>query len=51
MVLNVAILLTSMQCGEGFLMPLKNFDYWCSVVFKTANNVKKFNTSRGRNEH
>ena len=34
MVRNVAILLTAMQCVEGFLMALKNFDYWCSVVFK-----------------
>ena len=30
----VAILLSSMQCVEGFLMALMNFDYWCSVVFK-----------------
>ena len=34
MVRYVAILLSSMQCVEGFLMALKNFDYWCSVVFK-----------------
>ena len=30
----VAILLSPMKCGEGFLMALKNFDHWCSVVFK-----------------
>ena len=30
----VATLLSSLQCIEGFLMALKNFDYWCSVVFK-----------------
>ena len=30
----VAILLSSVQCIEGFLMTLKNFDYWCSVVLK-----------------
>ena len=30
----VAILLSSMQCVDGFLMALKNFDYCCSVVFK-----------------
>ena len=34
MVRYVAILLSSMQCVEGFLMALKNFDYWYSVVFK-----------------
>ena len=34
MVRYVAILLFSMQYVEGFLMALKNFDYWCSVVFK-----------------
>ena len=30
----VAKRLSSMQCVEGFLMELKNFDYLCSVVFK-----------------
>ena len=34
MVGYAAILLSSVQCVEGFLMALKNFDYWCSVVFK-----------------
>ena len=34
MVRYVAILLSSMQCVEGFLTALMNFDYWCSVVFK-----------------
>ena len=34
MVRYVAILVSPMQCVEGFLMTLKNFDYWCSVVFK-----------------
>ena len=34
MVRYVAILLSSMQCAEGFLMALTNFNYWCSVVFK-----------------
>ena len=34
MVRYVAILLSPMQRVEGFLMALKNFDYWCSVVFK-----------------
>ena len=34
MVRYVAILVPSMQCVKGFLMTLKNFDYWCSVVFK-----------------
>ena len=34
MVRYVAILLPSMQCVEGFLVALKNFDYWFSVVFK-----------------
>ena len=34
MVRYVAIVLSSMQCAEGFLMTLKNFDYWSSVVFK-----------------
>ena len=33
MVRYVAILLSSMQRVEGFLMVVKNFDYWCSVVF------------------
>ena len=33
MVRYVAILLSFMQCVGGFLMALKNFDYWCSVVF------------------
>ena len=31
---SVAILLSSMQCVEGFLMALKNFDYFCSVEYK-----------------
>ena len=30
----VAMRLSSMQCVEGFLMALKNFDYWWLVVFK-----------------
>ena len=34
MVRYVAILLFSVQCVEGFLMALNNFDYWCSVVLK-----------------
>ena len=34
MVRYVAILLSSMQCVEGFLMALKNFDYCGSVVFE-----------------
>ena len=34
MVRYVAILLSSVQCVEGFLMELKNFDYWFSVMFK-----------------
>ena len=34
MVRYVVILLSSMQCVEGVLKALKNFDYWCSVVFK-----------------
>ena len=34
MVRYVAILLSSIQCVEGFLMALKNFVYLCSVVFK-----------------
>ena len=34
MVRYVAILLSSMQNVEDFLMTLKNFDYWCMVVFK-----------------
>ena len=29
-----AILLSFMQCDDGFLKTLKNFDYWCSVVLK-----------------
>ena len=35
MVLYDAILLSSMQCVEGFLMALNNFDYWCSVVLNS----------------
>ena len=41
MVRYVAILLSSMQCVEGFL---KNFNYWCSVVFKqpiTSKNQRR----------
>ena len=34
MVRYVAVLLSSMQCVEGFLMAVKNFDYWGSVLFK-----------------
>ena len=34
MVRYVAILLSSMQCVEGFLMAFKNFNYLCLVVFK-----------------
>ena len=34
MVRYVAIRLSSLQCVEGFLMTLKNFDYLCSFVFK-----------------
>ena len=34
MVRYFAILLSYIQCVEGFQMALKNFDYWCSVVFK-----------------
>ena len=34
MVCYVVILLSSMQCVEGFLMALKNFDYWCLVMIK-----------------
>ena len=50
MVRYVAIRLSSMQCVEGFLMALKNFDYWCSVVFKQQ-ITSKIKTSRRRNEH
>ena len=32
MILYVAILLSSRQCVEGFLMALKNFDYLCSIL-------------------
>ena len=44
MVRYVTILLSSMQCVEGFLMALKNFDYWCLVVFKqpiTSTNQRR----------
>ena len=34
MVRYLVIFLSSMQCVEGFLMALKNFDYFCSVEFK-----------------
>ena len=34
MVFYVAILLSAIQCVEGFLVAFKNFDFWCSVVFK-----------------
>ena len=34
MVRYVAILLSSMQSVVGFLMALKNFNNWGSVVFK-----------------
>ena len=34
MVRYVAILVSSMQWVEGFLKALKNFDCWCSDVFK-----------------
>ena len=40
MVRYVAVLLSSMQCVEGFLMALKNFDYWCSVLFKKPRTPK-----------
>ena len=40
MVRYVAILLSSMQCNEGFLIALNNFDYWCSVVFKQPITLK-----------
>ena len=42
MVRYVAILLSSMQCVVGFLMALKNFDYWRSDVFKQS-ITSKFN--------
>ena len=40
MVRYVAILLSSMQCVEGFLMAFNNYDYWCSVVFKQPKRQK-----------
>ena len=52
MVCYVAILLSSMQCVEGFLMASKNFDYWCSVVFKqpiTSKIKEVINIDRGIN--
>ena len=52
MVCYAAILLSSMQCVEGFLLSLKNFDYWCSVGIKQPiTSKKKIKTSRRRNEH
>ena len=51
MVRYVAILLSSMQCVEGFLMALKKIDYWFSVVFKQPITSIKLKTSRRRNEH
>ena len=38
----VAIILSSMQCVEGFLMTLKNLYYWCSVVFKQPITSKNY---------
>ena len=38
---HVAILLSSIQCVEGFLMALKNFVYLCPVVFKQPITSKK----------
>ena len=56
MVYYVAILLSSMQFVEKFLMALKNFDYWCLVVFQqpiTSNNLRRhvdvINIDKGKN--
>ena len=51
MVRYVAILLSSMQCVERFLMALKNFDYWCSVVIKQPITSKNKDFTYRRNEH
>ena len=50
MVRYVAILLSSMQCVEGFLMALKKLIIGVQLCL-TANNVKKLKTSHRRNEH
>ena len=44
----VAILLSSMQCVECFLMALKSFDYLCSVVFKQPIIMKSLDPLRAK---